>query len=105
MALAEEFCRLLETNEVRNRAELARRYRLTRARVTQLLDLLKLDQSVIAYAKSLPAGTPTRRITERALRRLLKLKGEHQVNAARQNVWGFNAFLRSPKEQAEASVA
>lgn len=60
LAMAEEFQRLLDAGEARNRADLALRFRLTRARVTQLMKLLGLNPMVVAYVKSLPPGTPTR---------------------------------------------
>ncbi len=39
LALADEFQRLLNSGAVNRRADLARRFKLSRARVTQLLDL------------------------------------------------------------------
>lgn len=44
LAFARILDRKLETGEVKNRAALAREYNLTRARVTQLFNLLKLDE-------------------------------------------------------------
>jgi hypothetical protein len=86
---AEEFRRLLDTGQVRNQAELARTFRLTRARVTQLLQLLDLHPDILAYAKGLPPGTPTKMVTERGLRPLLKLKPEQQLRKAGRAVAGF----------------
>lgn len=86
---AEEFRRLLDSGQVRNQAELARTFGLTRARVTQLLQLLDLHPDILAYARGLPPGTPTKFVTERGLRPLLKLKPEQQLRQARRLVQGY----------------
>jgi hypothetical protein len=62
-------------------------------RVTQILALLKLAPSIVAYARSLPPGTPKRRLTERRLRELTGLSPKEQVLAARASVPGFASFL------------
>ena len=74
---------------MKNQADLARTFRLTRARVTQLLQLLDLHPDILAYAKGLPPGTPTKMVTERGLRPLLKLKPEQQLRKAGRVVRGF----------------
>ena len=95
LALAEQFQGLLEAGEVRNRAELARRFRLTRARVTQLMKLLGLHPLIIAYVKSLQPGTPTRFVTERGLRVVLRVSGKQQLATALQTVPGFRVYVDS----------
>jgi hypothetical protein len=65
---------------------------LTRARVTQLLALLRLHPDILAYVKSLPAGTPTKLVTERRLRVLARAPAERQVERARRAVAGFAGF-------------
>lgn len=95
VAMAEEFQRLLDAREVRNRADLARRFRLTRARVTQLMKLLKLHPVILAYVKSLPPGTPTKQVTERGLRSLLCLALGKQVPVAEKMLRGFLVFART----------
>jgi hypothetical protein len=95
LAMAEEFQRLLDAGEARNRADLARRFRLTRARVTQLMNLLKLDPLILAYVKSLPPGTPTKEVTERGLRTLVRLAVSKQVPSAKNMLRGFLVFARS----------
>jgi hypothetical protein len=45
--LAKEYKRMIETGKVKNQAELARIKGISRARVTQILNLLKLDDKVI----------------------------------------------------------
>lgn len=68
LELAESFLNKLAAGEVATRAELARQHGLTRARVTQLLDLLKLDPAILDYVRNLPAGTHERLVTEKKLR-------------------------------------
>lgn len=52
--MAYEFQELLEAEVVNNRAEIARRCGLSRARVTQVMKLLKLPSQVQEYVMSLP---------------------------------------------------
>lgn len=100
VATAEEFQRLLDTGEVRNRAELARRFRLTRARVTQLMQLLDLHPLVLLFVKQLPPGTPTKMLTERGLRGLVRLPKKVQLATARRIVPGFSAFVMGTRNVA-----
>ena len=64
---AAEFRRLLESGQVRNRAELARRFGLSRARVTQVMKLTNLPPAV---AERLRRGEGPG--SERALRPVLR---------------------------------
>lgn len=89
LAMAERFQGLLDAGEATNRADLARRFGLTRARVTQLMDLLKLHPTILAYARALPPGTPTRLITERGLRVLVRMPPRKQLTMAKTMVSGF----------------
>jgi len=72
LALAHELQRLINSGEVPDRATLARHLGLTRARVTQILDLLLLSPDIqedILSAEGSPVGGPT---TERQLRQLTR---------------------------------
>jgi hypothetical protein len=95
---AVEFQRLLDSRAVRFRADLARRSGLSAMRVTQILALLKLAPSVVAWIRSLPPGTPDRMVTERALRALTALPPRKQVEAALRLNPIFRGFL--PAEEA-----
>jgi len=81
--LAFEFQRLLDEGEVNNRAEIAARYGISRARVTQLLNLLRLPQSVLSLLLELgrKAGA---RFTERQLRPILRLPESAQIATLQQ---------------------
>ncbi len=61
-----------------SRAELARKLRVSRARVTQVLGLLDLVPEVLEAVVGLGDPLPRPIVTERMLRRLLKLSGEEQ---------------------------
>jgi len=76
-----EFQRLLDSGEVKNRAEIARRYGLSRARVTQILNTLRLPREILDHLKSLvPAAQ--RWYTERRLRGIAALPSRHEQLAA-----------------------
>jgi ParB-like chromosome segregation protein Spo0J len=81
--LALEFQRLLDQGVVNNRAEIARRYGLSRARVTQILNVLQLPQPVLDFLADLPPDSGSF-WTERRLRRVLNLPSEAaQLGAVR----------------------
>jgi hypothetical protein len=89
---AVEFEGLLDTRQVRFRADLARRSGLSAMRVTQILALLDLAPSIIAYVRSLGPGTSERLITERRLRPLTRLSLAEQVTLALKVLPGFATF-------------
>jgi len=69
--LAAEFKKLLDQELVNNRAELAERYGLSRARVTQLMKLLTLPTEIQECLLALTEEKEIRRVSERKLRPLL----------------------------------
>ncbi|MBK7072925.1 MAG: hypothetical protein IPH44_11535 [Myxococcales bacterium] len=91
LQLAERFQALLDSGEAPNRAWLARHHGLTRARVTQLMSLLLLHPDILDYVRNLPAGTPERLVTEKKLRRLVRLPFASQLKEAALRVAGFAA--------------
>jgi len=62
---------MIDSGEVKNQAELARIKGLSRARVTQILNLLKLDKRIIDNLEQM--GDPMERkvISERELRKII----------------------------------
>lgn len=74
LALARELQQLLDTGAARNRAALARRFGLTRARVTQIMKLLMLAPEVIAHIENASAA-----VSERALRPVLSAHPDQQL--------------------------
>ena len=78
---ADHWQALLDSGEVVNRAALARRFRVSAMRVTQLLALLRLDRRVREAIFALPPGTKDGYVSERSLRPLLGLSPERQLRA------------------------
>lgn len=75
--MAFEFQRLLSSGQVRNQADLARRFDLSRARVTQVLGILRLPHPVVDYLASL-FHEDRAKYNERELRRILALPTEEE---------------------------
>ena len=69
----------IDRGEVRNRAAIARRERLSQVYVSHLLDLLRLHPDIRAAIHALPPGTPARLVTERKLRPVTRLSWERQL--------------------------
>jgi hypothetical protein len=90
LALAEELRALLEAGGV-NQSGLAHLHGLTRARVTQLLNLLKLHPAILDYIREQPGQTPRNRPSERKLRGLTRLPPAVQLNRARRLLPGFGS--------------
>ena len=61
---AEQWQRLLDSGDVRSRAELARREGVSAMRVTNLLALRKLHPAILDAIRALPSGMPDRLVTE-----------------------------------------
>jgi hypothetical protein len=71
-----EWQALLESGEVRNQAEIARREGLTRARVTQVMGMLRLAPEIQQHVLSLPDMARRPVITERALRPIAQIEDQ-----------------------------
>ena len=84
-----EWRALLKSGEVATQAAIARREGLTRARVSQVMGLLRLAPEIQQHILSMPrtVGCPT--ITERALRSIT------MVDDPQQQLHAFAAILRS----------
>ena len=80
--LSDEFDRLLRTGEVNRRAELAAIYGISRARVTQLLNLQKLHPDIRAFVREHARASWGNFISERSLRPLVKMTEERQLEVA-----------------------
>ena len=83
LELAERFQAMLASGESNRRSDLAARFGITRARVTQVLALNRLEPSIRAHAREHP------RVSERALRPLLVLGHAEQLRAAAARVPGW----------------
>jgi hypothetical protein len=79
LALAHHVQRLIDAGRITDRAEVARRLHWTRARVSQVMDLLLLAPDIQEEVLFLEAGT---RVTERALRSFVRREDWHQQRVA-----------------------
>lgn len=75
---AESFQRMLDTGEARSRAHLASAFGLSRPRVTQIMNLLKLHPEILEAVRRMPLDAPGRWITEKQLRPLVQMDRDEQ---------------------------
>ena len=73
-----EWRALLESGKASNQAAIARREGITRARVTQVLGMLRLAPEIQQHILSMPKTVGRATISERALRSITMLDDEHQ---------------------------
>jgi hypothetical protein len=84
---AREWKRQLDAGEVGSQAEIARREHLTRARVTQILNLLRLTPEIQEHVLQLSKSTTRPPFSEHTLRRVMSHgKAKHQLAAFHQVV-------------------
>lgn len=88
---AQEWRRQLEAGEIRTQAEIARKDGLTRARVTQVMGLLRLAPEIQERVLSLPDSVRRPTITERTLRPIAQAT-DHEVQLVL-----FEELLPSPE--------
>lgn len=72
LALAHRLQRAIDRGEYHDRAELARQLGFTRARITQILDLLLLAPDIQEHVVHLEAVDGVEPLTERALRNVVR---------------------------------
>ncbi len=75
---AHEWQGLIESGEVRNQAETARREGITRARVTQVMGMLRLAPEIQQHILSMPDTVRQPAISERALRPIAQIEDPKQ---------------------------
>lgn len=68
-----EWRRQLDAGEVRNQADIARREGITRARVTQIMGILRVAPEMQEHILSMPGGIRRPPISERMLRPMLQI--------------------------------
>jgi hypothetical protein len=93
---AVEWQALLESGEAANQAAIARREGITRARVTQVMGLLRLAPEIQQHILSLPDMVRRPAITERALRPIA------QIPQTRDQLHAFQQLLTSSGAAAPA---
>jgi hypothetical protein len=80
-----EWQALLESGEASNQAAIARREGITRARVTQVMGMLRLAPEIQQHVLSLPDMVRRPAISERALRPIAQIDDpERQINSFRE---------------------
>jgi len=79
VALGLEWRRAIDSGHYTSQADLARRKDVSRARVTQILNLLRLSPKVTGIIRGLGDPLPPRTITERQLRQLINLPSRKQL--------------------------
>ena len=62
---------MIDSGEVKNQAELVRIKSISRARITQILNLLKLDKSIIDNLEQIGDPMDKKVISERELRKII----------------------------------
>jgi len=76
LRMAQEWRRQIDAGEVENQAEIARREGITRARVSQVVSLLRLAPQIQDHILSLPDQAQRSVLSERALRPIAQLKDQ-----------------------------
>jgi DNA repair protein RadC len=76
---------MINTGEVNNQADLAKIKGISRARITQILNLLKLDKSIIDKLEKLGDPIKSEIITERMLRPYVNKSPQEQKTLL--NIW------------------
>jgi len=64
---------MIDSGEAKNQAVLAKLKGISRARVTQILNLLKLDKDIIDYLEQIGDPMDKKVISERELRKIIHL--------------------------------
>ena len=62
---------MIDKGKVKNQAELAKTKGISRARVTQILNLLKLDKNIVYNLEQIGDPMDKKVISERALRKII----------------------------------
>jgi len=68
--LAREYKETIDSGKVKNQSELARIKGISRARITQILNLLKLDKNIINNLEQIGDPMDRKVISERKLRKI-----------------------------------
>jgi len=68
--LAKEYKKMIDSGQVKNQVQLARLKGISRARATQILNLLKLDKSIIDNLEQIGDPMDKKVILERKLRKI-----------------------------------
>ena len=87
---------MIDKRQVKNQSDLARKLGVSRARVTQILSLLKLDSLILQELEKLGNPLKSRIITERMLRSYVNKSQQEQkvlLNILKPSFWIKNKTL------------
>ena len=87
---------MIDKGQVKNQSDLARKLGVSRARVTQILSLLKLDSLILQELEKLGNPLKSRIITERLLRSYVNKSQQEQkvlLNILKPSFWIKNKTL------------
>ena len=82
---------MIDSGKVKNQAELARIKRISRARVTHILNLLKLDSTIIRKLEKLGDPFKSKSITERMLRQYVGKSSKEQIGRLQEKKNGLHS--------------
>jgi hypothetical protein len=91
--IAREMERDLKRSKKANQSTVAKKHGVTRTRVCQYLRLLTLHGNIVAYMENPDNDEAAASVTESALRELLKLRHEGEIQRA------FKALLLNPEQR------
>ena len=74
LTLARQFLEMIDSGQVVNAAELSREQGITRARVSQVMSLLRLAPEIQDYIDNLDEQKGVRHLTERKMREVVKIE-------------------------------
>lgn len=93
---AREWQRMIDAGEVKNAAQVAREHDVTRARVSQVMTLLRLAPEIIEYIDDLDGTEGYLHLTERRVRAIALLEDHDAQRAAFGDLVGVTIPPRAP---------
>jgi hypothetical protein len=102
--LAQEWQQALDNGACSSAADLARELGISRARVTQVLHLLKLEPDVLNAVAAIGDPLPLRSITERLLRSIVHHSAEEQRQDLRRILTRVGQIYEPPFDTSERSL-
>jgi hypothetical protein len=94
--LAKEYKQMIDSGQVKNQSSLARKLGISRVRICQILNLLKLDSLIVQELEKLGNPLKSRIITERMLRSYVNKSQQEQkvlLNILKPSFWIKNKTL------------
>ena len=99
---AREWWRMIDAGEVKNAAELARRHSVSRARISQLMSLLRLAPEILEHIDGLDGTEGRLHLTARSLRDIAVLDDHDEQKDRFRDLVADRFVTASPSRSAEA---